>query len=105
LPQSRNPSPDLPADIEAISDRDLFGQLSLKAWSCLVLDTADNIVKYAGKPGYELYYRIAQQIEAGFTAFEGAGEAEIRRIFYENYVAWSLDYFFQIYPQIEIPSV
>jgi len=101
LPQSRENNTEPATGAIIRSDQDLFGQMSLKSWSCLVLDTADKLAPMIGSPALELYYRMAQQVEAGFTGYEGAEEAEIRRIFESQYVAKSIHEFLQIFPKIK----
>lgn len=103
MPQSPNEDKEPVTGADLRGDRDYFGQLTQKSWSCITLDTADKLVKFAGKPGLELYYRMSQQVEAYSTGFEGAEEAALRRILNEQYVQRSLDEYRALFPRIEAP--
>jgi len=84
---SRNKNPQ---EIDIKDQRDLFGHLPHRAWSCLILDAVDELRPVMGPKGYELYYRLAQQVEAGLSGFGGAEEARIRSIYFSGYVWHSL---------------
>lgn len=77
-------------DISRTRDRDMFGQLSVRNWSCIILDFADEASKKLGKKARELYYRMAQSAEAFATSFEGWSEQEIINMILTNYVIPSI---------------
>jgi hypothetical protein len=82
------------------SDQGTFGQLTRKSWSCLVLDTADRLAPMIGGPAFELYYRIAQEMEAAQTGYGGAEESKIRQIFEDRYVSHSQRLYRELYWRI-----
>lgn len=86
-------------------DSDMFGHLTRRNWSCLILDTAENLLPYGGIEGRELMYRLAQSVEAFSTAFGGPAEARIRTIYRDHYVKLSLARFEELYPKIIVPLI
>jgi len=76
---------EIPEDLEFQSDRDIVGFLPHREWSCMTLDAADKLAPMLGKEGMELYYHMAQLIEAYQVKFEGAGEAELKAYGDEEY--------------------
>jgi len=76
---------EIPEDLEFQSDRDIVGFLPHRDWSCMTLDAADKLAPMLGKEGMELYYHMAQLIEAYQVKFEGQGEAELKAYGDEEY--------------------
>lgn len=90
MSQSKNPD-QIEDQAEQLIDRDSFGQLTRRGWSCLILDVADKLGPTLGREGMELYFRMAQASEAYSTGWEGQEEENSKAIINDFYVGLSLD--------------